>query len=298
MEVNHANLNSLYTGYNATFQKAFKGVESQYGKVAMTVPSTTASENYPWLGDIPDLREWIGDRHINNLESHGYTIKNKDFELTISVKKNAIKDDTYGIYSPMFSMLGERGAKYPDRLVYGLLKAGFTSPCYDGQFFFDTDHPVLDENGNVYSVSNTGGGSGTAWFLLDVSSYLKPIIYQEREKFGNLVRLDKADDPNVFMRKEFIYGVDGRANVGFGFWQMAYGSKQPLTPENYAAARAAMGSFKGDHGRPLGITSNLLVVPPNLEGAGRKVLKNSFIDGGNTNEWEGSAELFVTPWLA
>ena len=26
------------------------------------------------------------------------------------------------------------------------------------------------------------------------------------------------------MRKEYLYGVDGRYNAGYGLWQLAYGS--------------------------------------------------------------------------
>lgn len=48
---------------------------------------------YAWLGDIPGMREWIGDREVQNLTASDYTIKNKDFELTVGVDRNAIEDD-------------------------------------------------------------------------------------------------------------------------------------------------------------------------------------------------------------
>ncbi len=298
MEVTSAILRGLRTGLNTSFQNSFSGVESQYGRVAMTVPSTTTSNTYGWLKDMPEIREWVGDRYIHNLEGTGYAIENKDFELTIGVNRNAIEDDNIGIYTPFFQQMGERAAKYPDKLVFSLLKRGFDTLCFDGQYFFDTDHKVLDENGVEQSVSNTGGGSGTPWFLLDTTGAIKPLIYQERKKFNKMIALDNPDDPNVFMKKQFIYGVDGRCNVGFGFWQKAYGSKQPLTADNYASARAAMGSLKADYGRPLGVTPNLLVVPPTLEGAARKILKNAVSAGGEENEWAKTAEIMVSPWLA
>lgn len=89
-----------------------------------------------------------------------------------------------------------------------------------------------------------------------------------------------------------------RCNVGFGLWQLAFGSKQPLDRVGYAAARAAMMAFKGDQGRPLGVRPTLLVVPPSLEGAARDIIVADTLDGGGTNPWKGSAELVVTPWLA
>lgn len=298
MLLNSASLRSLYTGFSTAFQAGFGGVSPQYQRVAQTVPSSTRSNEYGWLGSMPRIREWIGDRVVNNIATHSYTIKNRTFESTVGVDRDDLDDDNLGIYSPLFSELGRNAASFPDELVWALLKAGFSTPCYDGQYFFDTDHPVLDANGNAQSVSNSGGGSGTPWFLMDATRAIKPIIYQERRSFSNLVRMDAATDEVVFSRKEYRYGIDGRCNVGFGFWQLAYGSKQTLDATAYEAARVALGSFTGDGGRPLGITPTLLVVPPALEGAANRILKSTTKANGETNEWAGTAEVLVVPWLA
>jgi phage major head subunit gpT-like protein len=79
---------------------------------------------------------------------------------------------------------------------------------------------------------------------------------------------------------------------------MAWGSKQTLNAANYAIARGALMAMKGDGARPLGLVPNLLVVPPSLESAGRKILNSEYATGGETNEWKGTAELLVVPWLA
>lgn len=298
MLLNSTSLRSLYTGFNSAFQSGFSGVATQYGRVALTVPSTTRTNEYGWLGQFPRVREWIGDRVIQNLETHSYAIRNRSFELTVGVERDDIEDDNIGLYGPMFTELGRSAATFPDELVWPLLKAGFASKCYDGQYFFDSDHPVLDETGTAQSVSNTGGGSGTPWFFMDVSRGIKPLIFQSRKAFSDLIRKDKETDDNVFDAKKFVYGTDGRCNVGFGFWQLAYGSKQTLDAASYAAARAALMGMKGDYGKPLGIMPNLLVVPPVLESAGRKILNSELGSGGETNEWKGTAELLVVPWLA
>jgi hypothetical protein len=78
------------------------------------------------------------------------------------------------------------------------------------------------------------------------------------------------------MNKQFLYGADGRWAVGFGFWQWTWGSKQTLDATHYATARAALSSMKGDYGRPIGIMPDLLVVPPSLESAGRKLLNSEY----------------------
>ncbi|MEQ8585242.1 MAG: Mu-like prophage major head subunit gpT family protein [Thalassobaculaceae bacterium] len=297
MLINAQNLRTIQVGFKATFQGGLAQAESQHAVVAMSVPSSSSSETYGWLGQIPGMRKWVGDRVIHGLQAHDYSIVNEDFELTVGVDRNDIADDRLGIYSPMFSEMGRAAEAHKDELVWGLLKAGFTTPCYDGQYFFDTDHPVLDAQGNPTSVSNTGGGSGAPWFLIDDSRAIKPVILQNRKE-NEFVSKDALTDDNVFHKKTFLYGVDARRQVGFGLWQLAYGSKQTLDAANYEAARLALTGQKGDFGRPLAVMGKKLIVGPSNEGPARKLIENETKANGETNEWRGTADVVVVPWLA
>lgn len=298
MIVSSDNLNKLRSGFSGAFKRGLGQSTSLYTQITTRVPSTTKEQTYGWLGKLPNVREWIGARVVQNLSESDYKIKEKPWELTIGVDRDDIETDNLGIYAPLFEEIGMSTGGFVDQLVFALLKAGFTTNCYDGQFFFDTDHPVLDENGALISVANTDGGAGLPWFLLDVSRALKPIILQERRPFGDIVAKDKVTDDNVFSLNEFVYGVDARLNVGFGFWQFAWGSRQALDPAHYETARAALTGMKGDYGRPLGINPRLLVVPPALEGAARRLVASQLVNGGESNPWAGSAEVLVVPWLA
>ena len=250
MIINTQALQAIRPGFNASFKRGLGQATSQYTAIATVVNSTTKDNTYGWLGKMPNMREWIGERVVNGIAEHDYTIKNKDYELTVGVARNDILDENLGVYDPMFVEMGESTTKHPDIMCFGTLAKGFTSPCYDGQFFFDTDHPVINADGSMSTVSNFGGGAGRPWFLMSTNSALKPIIYQERQK-PNFVALDNPMDANVFFNKEFLYSVEGRNNTGYGFWQMAYASRQPLTGANFAAAYSAMEGMTGDHGRPL-----------------------------------------------
>jgi len=292
MIINQANLTGIYKSFSTVFNQAFDAAASQWPLLAMQVPSQGRSVDYKWLGDFPMLREWLGERQIKDLSAFKYEIANKDYEATVEVDRNDIEDDQIGVYTPMIQGLGSAAAQHPDILVFALLKAGFATLCFDGQYFFDTDHPVGET-----SVSNSGGGAGTPWYLLDLSRPIKPIVLQIRKR-PEFVSMDRPDDENVFMRRKFRYGVDDRKNVGYGLWQLAYGSRDTLNATNYSAARAAMQSFKNESGVPLGIKATHLVVPPTLESAGRILLKNQNDAAGATNPWMGTAELVVVPWLA
>jgi phage major head subunit gpT-like protein len=83
--------------------------------------------------------------------------------------------------------------------------------------------------------------------------------------------------------------------------QANYGTSTALNATNYAAKRAVMMGYKGEDGRPFGVMPNLLVVPPQLEGAARTILNAEMVGdsgAGITNVWRNSAELLVVPELA
>jgi phage major head subunit gpT-like protein len=161
MILNATNLQRVNTGFQVIVSLALQKALTRYTEIATVVPSTTSKEEYGWLGEIPGMREWLGERFIQNLTAHGFTIKNRDFESTVGVERNAIEDDQYGVYKPLFEMLADSAATFPDTLVFSLFKSGFTKTCYDGQYFFDTDHQ--DGDGPVQSNKGTAALSVTSY---------------------------------------------------------------------------------------------------------------------------------------
>lgn len=296
MQITGEAIDLMFKGFNVTFNEVHQATQSHWDKVAMNLKSTGSEEVYGWLQAMPQMREWLGERVVNSLGRSDYVIKNRKFEATIRVPREHIEDDKLGLYGPQLNMLAYNAATHPDELVFELLRGGFENPCYDGQFFFDTDHPVLDRNGNAASVSNMQDGAGVPWFLLDTSRPIKPLVFQERVPYTPQQLADDRD-AHVFLKDEYVYGIRARVNAGFGLWQLAFGSKANLTAANYAAARTAMHTMRYDHGRIMGFTPTLLVVPPQLEGEARDILNSSRIEGSD-NIWRDSAELLVTPFLA
>ncbi|GAB6191148.1 Mu-like prophage major head subunit gpT family protein [Desulfocastanea catecholica] len=297
MIINSSNLAILFRAFNSAFQRGFDGVKPMWDKVATMVPSTTGTEDYGWLGAIPGMREWLGDRHINNLAMSNYSIRNRKFELTVGVPRDKVEDDQYGVFAPMMEMLGQSANEHPDELVFSLLASGFTTPCFDGQFFFDIDHPVIDAAGVTQSVVNVQAGALAPWFLLDTRRALKPLILQMRKR-PQFVKKDRPEDDNVFTKDELVYGVDDRKNAGFGFWQMAFGSQLALTDVNFELAYDAMSAFTKNGGAPLGIKPNLLVVGSSNASAARKIVQAQLINGGESNINFNRVELLEVPWLA
>lgn len=158
MQITPSTLEAVFYAFRRDFQQGYTVAKPWYEALAMTTPSTTGEERHAWIDLIPRMRKWVGERAVLNLAARSYLLANEDFELTLAVKRNDILDDRIGLFSPMFQMMGRSTSKWPDDLVRAALQAGKTQLCFDGQFFFDTDHPVDmdDPTKGTYSNLLTG----------------------------------------------------------------------------------------------------------------------------------------------
>lgn len=141
MSVNRKNIARLLTkGLQTIFQKSYDGVETFYQHLTTEVKSTQATEEYGWLGEAPQLQEWMDERAPKGLAEKGFTLKNKDYESSIEVDRNALDDDQYGQVNIRVQGMAMAARKGYDRFLVKVIEAGHTEQCYDGQNFFDTDH--------------------------------------------------------------------------------------------------------------------------------------------------------------
>ncbi|WP_297892985.1 Mu-like prophage major head subunit gpT family protein [uncultured Desulfovibrio sp.] len=301
-------LASLRVGFSKIFEDAKSKAPSLWQLAATLVPSTAKSTTYGWLGQYPKLREWVGVRVVQSMQEHGYSIVNKLYEATVGVARTDVEDDNLGIYTPLLAEMGYAAATHPDELAFSLLGKGTSTLCFDGQYFFDTDHPVypnVDGTGAVATVSNlidpAAGEPGTPWYLLDVSRPLKPLIFQERTK-PELQSMTDPKQDHVFTLDEYLFGTRYRCNAGFGFWQQAICCRDTLNAANFGKALTRMQDYKADGGRPLGLgrggkAGTLLVVPASLNSAALDVVNVQLINGGESNKWFDAATVVNCPWL-
>lgn len=292
MIVNTAGLSAIFTGFKGNFGTGFGRAQPKYLQVATEIPSGTASNLYGFLGQFPQLREWIGDRQIKNIKAHDYTLVNRDFESTVEVKRNDIEDDTFGVYAPLMEELGYAAGMHPDSLIFALLAAGATGLCYDGQAFFDASHPVGSSTVSNYDAS----GGGNLWALMDTKHPMKPLIFQKRRKY-TFTSMQNAKDQSVWTRAAYQYGVDGRGNAGYGLWQMAYGSLNTLNSTNVDTYMATILNLKGDEGTPLNIQPDTICVGPSNWTAARNLVGVERLANGQDNPYFKAFKIVLSAYL-
>ena len=212
-------LSQVSKGFSKVFNDALAAQNEDYKKLVIEVQSSTKTVDYRWIGDIPKMREWVGDRVFNALTSQSYLIEKKNWEVSVEVDRDDIVYDNLGIVKPRIQAMAQECVEHYNELIFGLLE-NTTATCFDGKTFFAKDHAV---------------GSQTQSNLLGLA----------------------------------------------------------LSQENFLTARAEMRGLCNEHGKPLGIRPNLLVVPPELETTALKILNADTLDNGASNITKGLAELMV-----
>jgi phage major head subunit gpT-like protein len=122
--------------------------------VSMYFTSDKAQEEYKWLGMAPAMRKWVGGRQAKGFREQGYIVVNDDFEATLEVPQKWLRRDKTGQLQVRINEMVDRTESHWASLISQLLTTGESEVCYDGQFFFDTDHEE--------------GESGTQSNLIDV----------------------------------------------------------------------------------------------------------------------------------
>jgi len=158
MLITSGNIDKAFIGFDTAFQQALMNQPTVWQKIASERPSTDESEVYMWADMIGELREFLGERQIVSLSGRSQQLFNKKYEKTITIPRTKFEDDKYGVFTDQVRQIAMRAAQHPDKLVADAIAAGDTAVVYDGQYFFDTDHPQNPDDPNSPVMSNKKTG--------------------------------------------------------------------------------------------------------------------------------------------
>jgi phage major head subunit gpT-like protein len=86
------------------------------------------------------MREWIGGRTAKGLRSSSLTITNKHYEATLEIALRDLRRDKTPQIQARIGEFANEGEAHWSTLVSDLIIAAPSAVCYDGEYFFDTDH--------------------------------------------------------------------------------------------------------------------------------------------------------------
>lgn len=102
--------------------------------------SDQAQETYKFLGQSPKMREWIASRQAKGLSSQGISVTNVHYEATLELSKRDVRRDKTSQIEARVMEFADGTVTHWASLLSTLIAAGESTVCYDGQYFFDTDH--------------------------------------------------------------------------------------------------------------------------------------------------------------
>lgn len=221
MLLNGASIRAAQTGFRLVFDESLASTMPAGLDLAMEVESSGQSEEYHFGDFLPQLREWIGERQVQNLRDTPMTLRNKTWELTVGITREAFEDDRLGVYRPQIQSMAVQARLHVEKLLIDLLTAGFTTgKSYDGVAFFAATHPTESAS----TLSNlVAGALATATYRealqklrqmkswrnepLDVMAYGKgkPTLYVGPS--------NEATARSILLAE---YGSNGSSNTDFG----------------------------------------------------------------------------------
>lgn len=145
----------------AKFDNRVAAATPFYPQVCYDASSVRSSEKYGWIGNMPGMREWLGERQFSELRSANFVLENKHWESSLMIKKTDLADDNLGQYGPVLEQLGIEAAHHPDELWFSVLEQGESTSCFDGQFFFDTDHVWGNSGSQSNDITSTVAATAT-----------------------------------------------------------------------------------------------------------------------------------------
>ena len=124
---------------------------------------------------MPGMRECLGERQFSELRAANFVLDNKHWENSLLIKKTDLADDNLGQYGPVLEQLGIEAAHHPDELWFSVLEQGESTACFDGQFFYDTDH-VWGSSGTQSNDITSTVASTSAPTVAEVKTAIRKMI--------------------------------------------------------------------------------------------------------------------------
>lgn len=121
--------------------------------VANSFESDQAAETYPFIGQVPQMREWVGGRHAKSFNDDSVIATNVHYEATVDVPYRFLRRDKTGQIDTRLSELAQRPMAHKAKLLSDLIVTGETATCYDGDTFFGTAHSEGDSGTQSNDIS-------------------------------------------------------------------------------------------------------------------------------------------------
>lgn len=141
--INQATIDAAQKKFNAEWTSAFTAApQKELLVLATQYTSDQASNNYLLMQSIDCYRKWNGARVFKDISSNLQEVVNDDYENSIKIPINAIKDDKVGLYLNIVPGMVEGWEKLKQELIMDVLVEN--PNAYDGDPLFSSTRTYGD----------------------------------------------------------------------------------------------------------------------------------------------------------
>lgn len=167
-------------------------------QLSVRFDSDQGSEDLPFLGMVPRLREMVNGHRPDELSADKITIVNKEYEASLRVPVKDWRRDKTGQIMARVGELADAAVAHWRSLVSALITAGTATACYDGQYFFSASH-TEGESGTQSNLITASDASA-----LNVGTAAAPTAYEFAEAVKAVIPLfyGLKDDKGEYLNEE------------------------------------------------------------------------------------------------
>lgn len=215
------NPTSLERGLRAVFLAQLAMDENSWvDMLASVIPSDKNNEKYAWLGEPPQMSQFVDEFKATPISDAGYTLTNLKYGAVLEVLRDDLSDDLTGGIVMRTRQLAAVAARHPNKLIAAGIVANPVG--YDGVSFFNATHPIRGQQTATQTNLVTLTGVTTALVSADLQSAVAVLLGQlaeNQEPFVDSISKMVLLAPLSFRKavRESINAmiINNTSNVGF-----------------------------------------------------------------------------------
>lgn len=166
-----------------------------FGPLVFKIDSTDPNgETHNWLGGVPGMSERKGDPTFAKPRNAQFAIVHKPWQCGLLIPKEEWLFNKSGMIQKRTVDQVDVALGHPGELVQSLISSGEATACYDGQYFFDTDHSEGKSGTQSNDITTAKAGTTpTASEMKTAILNALAALWGFKDDQGNLVNVNAAE---------------------------------------------------------------------------------------------------------
>lgn len=158
--VSQAQFSATMIGLRADLKKMLESEPApDWEMLTSKLPSGTLTEQFEWLGAFPQMHQWVGNKVIEGMFAHAFSITNLPYEATIGVSRYVIEDGRLESVKPRLQQMAAAAKQWAIPHIWALIEnitSATLALCYDGSALVAADHEEGDSGVQTNIVTGAG----------------------------------------------------------------------------------------------------------------------------------------------